>query len=130
MSDRGQSEEEFEESSRVVKLWAAFLGLSSSGEVVRAAGKETNRADANAVRLRPHPSTISHLRCGPIRRRPQNFVWSIRRAFRSVWGLGAVSVRLHALVDYLFSASARMLDVDDLGHARYPGTRTFPVLSV
>jgi CheY-like chemotaxis protein len=23
-----------------------------------------------------------------------------------------------------------MLEVDDLGHARYPGTRTFPVLSV
>lgn len=31
------------------------------------------------------------------------FVWSLRPAFRSVWGLGVVSVFLHAVVDYPFA---------------------------
>ncbi len=34
------------------------------------------------------------------------FVWTARAAFRSVWGLGAVAVFLHALVDYPFSRPA------------------------
>jgi hypothetical protein len=32
--------------------------------------------------------------------------WSLRSAVRTVWGLGAVSVFLHALVDYPFSRPA------------------------
>ena len=31
------------------------------------------------------------------------FFWSLRPAFRSVWGLGVVAVFLHAIVDYPFS---------------------------
>ena len=31
------------------------------------------------------------------------FFWSLRPAFRSVWGLGVVSVFLHAIVDYPFA---------------------------
>lgn len=34
------------------------------------------------------------------------FFWSLRPAFRSVWGLGVVAVFLHALVDYPFSRPA------------------------
>jgi O-antigen ligase len=34
------------------------------------------------------------------------FVWSLRPAFRSVWGLGVVAVFLHAIVDYPFSRTA------------------------
>ena len=34
------------------------------------------------------------------------FVWSLRPAFRSVWGLGVVAVFLHATVDYPFSRPA------------------------
>jgi O-antigen ligase len=34
------------------------------------------------------------------------FCWSLRPAFRSIWGLGAVAVFLHALVDYPFSRPA------------------------
>jgi len=34
------------------------------------------------------------------------FAWTVRAAFRSVWGLGAVAVFLHALVDYPFSRPA------------------------
>ena len=34
------------------------------------------------------------------------FVWCIRPAFRSVWGIGAIAVFLHALVDYPFSRPA------------------------
>jgi O-antigen ligase len=34
------------------------------------------------------------------------FVWSLRPAFRSVWGLGVVAVFLHAIVDYPFSRPA------------------------
>jgi len=34
------------------------------------------------------------------------FFWSLRPAFRSVWGLGVVSVFLHASVDYPFSRPA------------------------
>jgi membrane-bound metal-dependent hydrolase YbcI (DUF457 family) len=34
------------------------------------------------------------------------FFWSIRPAFRSVWGLGVVAVFLHAIVDYPFSRPA------------------------
>ncbi len=34
------------------------------------------------------------------------FVWSLRPALRSVWGLGVVAVFLHAIVDYPFSRPA------------------------
>ncbi len=34
------------------------------------------------------------------------FLWSLRPAFRSVWGLGVVAVFLHAIVDYPFSRPA------------------------
>ena len=34
------------------------------------------------------------------------FFWSLRPAFRSVWGLGVVAVFLHAMVDYPFSRPA------------------------
>jgi O-antigen ligase len=34
------------------------------------------------------------------------FVWCLRPAFRSVWGLGVISVFLHAVVDYPFSRPA------------------------
>jgi len=34
------------------------------------------------------------------------FVWSVRPAFRTVWGLGVVAVFLHAIVDYPFSRPA------------------------
>ena len=34
------------------------------------------------------------------------FFWSLRPAFRSVWGLGVVAVFLHAIVDYPFSRPA------------------------
>jgi hypothetical protein len=34
------------------------------------------------------------------------FIWSLRPAFRSVWGLGVVAVFLHAFVDYPFSRPA------------------------
>jgi hypothetical protein len=34
------------------------------------------------------------------------FLWSLRPAFRSIWGLGVVAVFLHALVDYPFSRPA------------------------
>ncbi len=34
------------------------------------------------------------------------FLWSLRPAFRSVWGLGVVAVFLHAAVDYPFSRPA------------------------
>ena len=34
------------------------------------------------------------------------FVWSLRPAFRSVWGLGVVAVFVHAIVDYPFSRTA------------------------
>jgi O-antigen ligase len=34
------------------------------------------------------------------------FAWSLRPAFRSVWGLGVVAVFLHATVDYPFSRPA------------------------
>jgi O-antigen ligase len=34
------------------------------------------------------------------------FVWCLRRAFRSVWGVGAIAVFLHAAVDYPFSRPA------------------------
>jgi O-antigen ligase len=34
------------------------------------------------------------------------FFWSLRPAFRSVWGLGAIAVFLHAAVDYPFSRPA------------------------
>lgn len=34
------------------------------------------------------------------------FIWSLRPAFRSVWGLGVVAVFLHAIVDYPFSRPA------------------------
>jgi O-antigen ligase len=34
------------------------------------------------------------------------FLWSLRPAFRSVWGLGVVAVFLHAMVDYPFSRPA------------------------
>ena len=34
------------------------------------------------------------------------FLWSLRPAFRTVWGLGVVSVFLHATVDYPFSRPA------------------------
>lgn len=34
------------------------------------------------------------------------FLWSLRPAWRTVWGLGAVAVLLHALVDYPFSRPA------------------------
>ena len=34
------------------------------------------------------------------------FAWCLRPAFRSVWGLGVVSVFLHAAVDYPFSRPA------------------------
>ncbi len=34
------------------------------------------------------------------------FIWCLRPAFRSVWGLGVVAVFLHAIVDYPFSRPA------------------------
>jgi len=34
------------------------------------------------------------------------FIWSLRPAWRSIWGLGAVAVFLHACVDYPFSRPA------------------------
>lgn len=34
------------------------------------------------------------------------FLWSLRPAFRSIWGLGVVAVFLHAFVDYPFSRPA------------------------
>jgi hypothetical protein len=34
------------------------------------------------------------------------FIWSLRPAFRSVWGLGVLAVFLHAMVDYPFSRPA------------------------
>ena len=34
------------------------------------------------------------------------FLWSLRPAFRSVWGLGVVAVFLHAIVDFPFSRPA------------------------
>lgn len=34
------------------------------------------------------------------------FFWSLRPAFRSVWGIGVVAVFLHAIVDYQFSRPA------------------------
>jgi hypothetical protein len=34
------------------------------------------------------------------------FLWSIRPAFRTIWGLGVISVFLHAAVDYPFSRPA------------------------
>jgi O-antigen ligase len=34
------------------------------------------------------------------------FCWAVRPAFRSVWGLGAIAVFLHAAVDYPFSRPA------------------------
>jgi O-antigen ligase len=34
------------------------------------------------------------------------FVWSLRPAFRTVWGVGVVAVFLHAIVDYQFSRPA------------------------
>ena len=34
------------------------------------------------------------------------FLWSLRPAFRSIWGIGVVSVFLHAFVDYPFSRPA------------------------
>jgi O-antigen ligase len=34
------------------------------------------------------------------------FLWALRPAFRSVWGLGVIAVFLHALVDYPFSRPA------------------------
>ncbi|HTS25100.1 MAG TPA: O-antigen ligase family protein [Bryobacteraceae bacterium] len=34
------------------------------------------------------------------------FLWSLRPAFRSVWGLGVIAVFLHALVDYPFARPA------------------------
>jgi hypothetical protein len=34
------------------------------------------------------------------------FVWSVRPAFHTVWGLGVVAVFLHAIVDYPFSRPA------------------------
>jgi O-antigen ligase len=34
------------------------------------------------------------------------FLWSLRPAFRSIWGLGVVAVLLHAIVDYPFSRPA------------------------
>lgn len=34
------------------------------------------------------------------------FVWSLRPAFRSIWGIGVVAVFLHAMVDYPFSRPA------------------------
>ncbi|MGA2149819.1 MAG: hypothetical protein ABSH49_33250, partial [Bryobacteraceae bacterium] len=34
------------------------------------------------------------------------FLWSLRPAFQTVWGLGVVSVFLHATVDYPFSRPA------------------------
>ena len=34
------------------------------------------------------------------------FLWSLRPAFRTVWGLGVIAVFLHALVDYPFSRPA------------------------
>lgn len=34
------------------------------------------------------------------------FIWSLRPAFRSIWGLGVIAVFLHALVDYPFSRPA------------------------
>jgi len=33
-------------------------------------------------------------------------IWSLRPAFRSIWGLGVISVGLHAFVDYPFSRPA------------------------
>jgi O-antigen ligase len=34
------------------------------------------------------------------------FIWCLRPAFRTVWGLGVIAVFLHALVDYPFSRPA------------------------
>ena len=34
------------------------------------------------------------------------FVWLVRPAFRSIWGLGVVAVFVHAVVDYPFSRPA------------------------
>jgi len=34
------------------------------------------------------------------------FLWALRPAFRSVWGLGVIAVFLHAIVDYPFSRPA------------------------
>jgi hypothetical protein len=34
------------------------------------------------------------------------FIWSLRPAFRSIWGIGVISVFLHAFVDYPFSRPA------------------------
>jgi hypothetical protein len=34
------------------------------------------------------------------------FAWSLRLGFRTIWGLGIVSVFLHACVDYPFSRPA------------------------
>jgi hypothetical protein len=34
------------------------------------------------------------------------FIWSLRPAFRSVWGIGVVAVLIHAAVDYPFSRPA------------------------
>jgi hypothetical protein len=34
------------------------------------------------------------------------FIWSLRPAFRSIWGLGVIAVFLHAIVDYPFSRPA------------------------
>ena len=54
------------------------------------------------------------------------FFWSVPRAVRSVWGLGVVSVFLHATVDYPFSRPAlacwpilllSLLAVDEIRHA-------------
>jgi O-antigen ligase len=34
------------------------------------------------------------------------FIWTIRPAFRSIWGIGIIAVFLHAIVDYPFSRPA------------------------
>lgn len=55
------------------------------------------------------------------------FVWLVRPALRSVWGIGVLAVFLHALVDYPFSRPAvgawpilviAMLAARDFGHKR------------
>jgi membrane-bound metal-dependent hydrolase YbcI (DUF457 family) len=55
------------------------------------------------------------------------FIWSLRPAFRSIWGIGVVAVFLHAWVDYPFSRPAlgswpflilAMLAAQERHHAR------------
>ena len=56
------------------------------------------------------------------------FVWTLRPALRTVWGIGVISVFLHALVDYPFSRPALgswpILVIGMLAARRWPTTKS------